>query len=75
MQGTVTSVKRQNTATVEVVRKWPHPLYKKLVKKSKKYSCHVEDGMDINLGDIVMIEETRPMSKTKYFKVVSKVEN
>lgn len=73
LQGTVTSAKTPMTVTVEVVRKWQHPLYKKFVKKTKKYACHVE-GMELKEGDKVTIQECRPMSRTKRFKVTAKVE-
>ncbi len=72
MQGTVTSAKNEKTVTVSVVRKWQHPLYKKYVKRTKKYACHVED-MKLVEGDVVTIVECRPMSKTKRFKVVERV--
>ncbi|MBW7955587.1 30S ribosomal protein S17 [Patescibacteria group bacterium] len=73
LQGTVTSAKTPKTVTVEVVRKWQHPLYKKFVKITKKYACHVE-GMELKEGDTVTIQECRPMSRTKRFKVTAKVE-
>ena len=72
MQGTVKSAKTQNTVTVTVVSRWQHPLYKKYVKRSKNYACHVE-GMIVQEGDTVTIQECRPMSKTKRFKVTGKV--
>jgi len=70
--GEVTAVKREKTATVSVSHMWQHPVYKKLVKKSKKYSCHYE-GMELVEGDSVEIQESRPMSKTKHFVIVKKV--
>lgn len=73
LQGKVTSAKTPLTVTVEVVRKWQHPLYKKFVKKTKKYACHVE-GIDLKEGDQVIIQECRPMSRTKRFMVTAKVE-
>ena len=72
MQGTVISAKTPNTAIIEVVNRWQHPLYKKFVKKTKRYACHVE-GLEIAAGDTVIIQECRPMSKTKKFKVTEKV--
>ncbi len=72
-KGTVTSLANQKTARVLVIRKWKHPLYKKYVKRTKNYACHVED-IKLELGDKVIIEECKPMSKTKKFRVVSKVE-
>lgn len=73
MQGIVTSTKRTKTITVEITSKWQHPLYKKLVKRSKKYSCHNEN-IDVKDGDKVLIEECRKISKNKYFKLVKKLE-
>lgn len=68
LQGVVTSLKAQKTATVTVTREWQHPLYKKYVKRSKKFATHYED-MDLEVGQTVTIQEVRPMSKTKRFKV------
>lgn len=73
LQGIVTSAKTPKTVTVEVTRKWQHPLYKKFVKSTKKYACHIE-GMEVKEGDKVTIQECRPMSRTKRFKVTAKVE-
>jgi len=73
IQGTITSLKAANTARVKIVRNWQHPLYKKYVKRSKNFACHYE-GMDLHEGDAVLISETKPISKTKHFRVVSKVE-
>jgi small subunit ribosomal protein S17 len=74
LQGTITSLASAQTARVKVVRSWQHPLYQKFVKRSKNYACHYEN-MDLKIGDAVTIEETRPISKTKHFKVVSLVES
>jgi small subunit ribosomal protein S17 len=71
--GTVVSLNQDKTAQVSVTRQWPHPLYKKLVTRSKKYACHYEK-IDLVLGDNVMIETCAPISKTKRFRVVGKVE-
>lgn len=73
LQGIVTSLKNAKTATVTVTRSQQHPLYKKFVRSSKKYACHYED-IKLELGDEVIIKESRPLSKTKNFVVVSKVE-
>ncbi len=70
LTGTIVSLKMQDTAVVQVDRKTSHPLYKKIVRHSKKYKVHVEEGMKLTLGDIVVIEETRPMSRDKHFKVL-----
>lgn len=74
LQGIVTSLKAAKTATVTVTRKWQHPLYKKYVKRSKKIASHYED-MNLELGQTVLIEETRPMSRTKRFKVTEIIKN
>lgn len=73
LHGKVTSIAAQNTVKVEVERQWQHPLYKKSVKRSKNYICHYQ-GDDLVLGDKVMIEECRPVSKTKRFRVINKIE-
>jgi small subunit ribosomal protein S17 len=74
LQGIITSLKADKTATVTVTRKWQHPLYKKYVKRSKKFATHYEN-MKLELGQTVLIEETRPISKTKRFKVTEVVNN
>ncbi len=68
LQGVVTSTSMQNTIVVEVTRRTPHPLYKKLMKKSKKFKVDPA-GMDVVIGQQVSIVETRKMSKDKYFKL------
>lgn len=68
LRGKVVSVKQQKTAIVEIVRKIQHPLYKKVLTVSKKYSADTE-GFTPKLGDMVEITEIRPISKNKYFKV------
>lgn len=73
LQGTVTSLKNEKTAQVSIVRQWQHPLYKKLVKRTKKLSCHYEN-MTLQIGDEVFIKSCRPVSKTKYFEIVNKNE-
>lgn len=67
-KGIVTSVGMQNTVVVEVSRKVPHPLYQKLLKRSKKFSADT-DGKEVMVGDTVIISEIKPMSKNKYFKI------
>lgn len=67
--GTIISVKMNKTAVVEVTRKTPHPLYKKLLKKSKKYKVSIGE-FEVSLGDKVKIIETRPISKDKHFKII-----
>ena len=73
--GQVLSLKNQKTASVEVARVWVHPLYGKRVKHSKKYATDYNPKqMELVVGDTVEIEECRPVSKTKHFKVVKKIE-
>jgi len=68
-EGKITSLKMQNTAVVEVERKSIHPVYKKILKRSKKYKVHTGE-LSLNIGDRVKIIETRPISKNKYFKIL-----
>lgn len=72
-KGTVVSTKPDKTATVEVERLWRHPLYKKTVKRNKKYLAHDQIGTE--LGDQVVIKETRPKSKRKRWEVVKKIQS
>jgi small subunit ribosomal protein S17 len=70
LTGKVTSIAMQNTIVVEVTRHTPHPLYKKLMKKSKKF--HVDPrGMTVKVGEMVSIVETKPVSKNKHFALVT----
>ncbi len=71
--GFVVSNKMDKTVTVAVERKTQHPLYKRVVKKTKKYKVHDEDNI-CNEGDKVRIIETRPLSKTKRWRVVEVIE-
>jgi small subunit ribosomal protein S17 len=69
LQGTVTSDKNDQTITVLVERRFTHPVLKKTVRRSKKYHAHDETN-EYAIGDIVWIEEHRPISKLKRWKVV-----
>ena len=71
--GTVVSDKTDKTVTVLVERKVKHPLYGKIIRRSKKYHAH-DEGNEFKPGDTVRIEETRPMSKTKTWKVLERVQ-
>ena len=71
--GTVISTKMQKTVVVQVTRQWKHPLYQKTVKRSKNVACQV-NKLKLQEGDEVLIQETRPVSKTVHFKVIKKVE-
>lgn len=66
--GIVTSTKMEKTITVNVETKTKHPLYKKLVIKHKKYHAH-DEKQEAQIGDKVEIIETRPISKTKNFRL------
>lgn len=66
LTGTVVSTKMTNTIVVEVSWKRPHPLYKKLMKRSSKFKVD-PNGLEVVLGDKVKIQETKPMAKDKYF--------
>ena len=71
--GRVSSNKMDNTVTVVVERKMKHPLYGKFIVKSTKYHAH-DEANQFNEGDLVEIEETRPVSKTKSWAVTKLLE-
>jgi small subunit ribosomal protein S17 len=71
--GVVTSNKMHKTIAVTVERKLRHPIYGKFVKKTKNFIAHDENN-DCNIGDVVKIMETRPMSKLKRWRLVEIVE-
>ncbi len=73
LQGRVISDKTEKTINVLVETYKNHPLYKKRVKYSKKYLAHDEQNQ-AHIGDKVSIMETRPLSKTKHFRLVEVVE-
>lgn len=70
-QGRVVSVKMTKTAVVEVIRRVRHPIYQKVYTRKKKYHVHDEFGVDE--GDLVKFVSTRPISKTKSWKIIEKV--
>ena len=73
-QGTVVSAgKMDKTIVVAIVSNSKHPLYKKVVKKTKKFKVHDENN-EAGIGDTVKIMETRPISKDKYYRLVRIVE-
>lgn len=72
LQGVVVSDKNDKTIVVEVERRFTHPLLKKTVRRSKKYHAHDEDNQ-FKVGQIVAIEECRPLSKQKCWTVVGLV--
>ena len=69
LTGVVVSDKMQKTVTVLVERQFPHPLYGKVIKRSKKYLAH-DPEEKYKLGDVVEIIESRPISKRKRFRVL-----
>lgn len=71
--GVVTSDRQDKTVTVSVERRFPHPLYGKQVKRTKKYHAHDEENQ-YQVGDTVRIVETRPLSKTKRWRVIELIE-
>ena len=72
LQGQIVSDKTDKTVTVLVERRVKHPLYGKIIRRSKKYHAHDEKN-EYELGDIVRIEETKPISKTKTWAVKDRV--
>ena len=64
LQGTVVATNAEKTISVSVVRKVMHPVYKKYIKKTKKYAAHDEEN-SCSVGQIVKIQENKPISKTK----------
>jgi len=68
LQGKVIANKMHNTAIIEVVRLVPHPLYRKLLKRSKKFKVET-GGRTLEVGAVVKIIETRPLAKDKHFKL------
>lgn len=69
LQGVVVSNKADKTVTVRVERRYSHPLYKKIVRSYKKYAAH-DEGNKCQIGDVVKIEESRPISKSKSWVVL-----
>src|SRR6185295_19581046 len=68
--GVVISVKMDKTAVVSVERRRPHPLYRKIVRTTKHYKAH-DPRNEAVLGDVVRIEETRPISKDKHWRIAA----
>tara|TARA_B100001057_G_C22622077_1_gene860972 strand:- start:182 stop:409 length:228 start_codon:yes stop_codon:yes gene_type:complete len=69
LQGVVVSNKAEKTASVLVERKIMHPVYKKYIKRTKKYAVHDEKNI-CKIGQIVKIQENKPISKTKCWILV-----
>jgi small subunit ribosomal protein S17 len=71
--GTVVSDAMQKTVVVEVQRRGRHPLYKKIIRHTRRFKAHDEAG-DAHVGDKVLIAETRPLSKDKRWRVAEVLE-
>jgi len=71
-QGVIKSDKMKKTVVVEVVTRRPHPLYRKIVKKSKRYKADV-GKFKLVVGDKVVMQETRPLSREKRWLVIEKI--
>jgi len=69
LQGTVVSDKNDKTVVVKVERRFTHPLFKKTVRRSKNYKAHDADNK-CKVGDLVSIEESKPISKDKRWVVL-----
>ena len=74
LSGIVVSSGNNKTITVSVTRRIKHKLYKKIIRRSKKYHAHDENN-EFKIGDLVSIIETKPVSKTKKWSVISSQEN
>ena len=72
LTGNVVSDKGDKTVVVLVERKVKHPLYGKIIRRSKKYHAH-DEGNEYHAGETVRIEETAPISKLKTWKVIERV--
>lgn len=70
LRGVVVSDKMDKTVTVQVERRFKHPLYGKFIKRTKKYAAHDENNA-CKIGDQVQIQECRPISRRKTWEVVS----
>ncbi|MBU0976433.1 MAG: 30S ribosomal protein S17 [Patescibacteria group bacterium] len=70
LNGVVTSIKMDKTIVVRVVSKKMHPLYKKILSSSKKYLAHSDKK--VNVGDAIELEQCKPLSKCKKWRVLSK---
>ena len=73
LTGLVVSDKGDKTIVVNVERRVKHPLYGKIIKRSKKYHAH-DEGNEYKAGETVRIEETAPISKLKTWKVIERVD-
>lgn len=72
--GTVVSNRMDKTITVKIERKVPHPLYKKYIRRSTRIHAHDEDNQ-CRIGDVVMLQQCRPLSKSKAWRLVRVIES
>lgn len=72
LTGTVVSVAMKNTIVVVVTKERMHPLYKKIIRSTKRYKVHCENA-DIKVNDTVKIASHKPISKDKHFALVGKI--
>jgi len=70
--GKIVSTKMIKTVVVMVERKFRHPVYHKVIVRHKKFKAH-NDNLSLQLGNVVKIEETKPISKDKHFIVIEKL--
>ena len=71
LKGTIVSDAMQKTVVVSVDRFFKHPKYKKYMKKTNRYKAH-DEKEEYNVGDKVIIQECRPLSKDKHFEVIAR---
>ncbi len=71
LTGKIVSSKNRNTIVISVERKFRHPVLKKVLKRSKKYHAHYDNG-DFKVGDQIKIIESKPISKLKKWRVLEK---
>jgi small subunit ribosomal protein S17 len=70
LQGTVVSDKNEKTVIVSVERRVMHPVYKKVIRRSKRFAAH-DEANACKVGDVVYIRECRPISKSKRWEVIT----
>lgn len=71
--GTVVSSKMDKTVVVKTSRRFPHPLYKRIITRTAKLTAH-DEANECNVGDVVRLMATRPLSKTKRWRVAEIIE-
>lgn len=70
LKGTIVSLKMNKTAVVLVERVYKHPRYIKIIRKHKKYKARFQESRKLSVGDVVTIEECRPLSKDIHFRII-----